>query len=159
VNVKKYCLDTGVFINAWNKHYPRPVFDRFWDHLSKLIIDGTAIVPREVYEDIERKEDGIFEWLKERAGLIRETNVDVELAQKAIMQHDDHCKLVKLKTGRSGSDPWVIAHAQIWDAVVVTEETPGGPTAKDPKIPDVCSALNVPCMRTVQMLLETDCHL
>ena len=121
-----------------------------------MIVTRTAIVPREVYEEIERKEDDIFGWLKERNEHIQDATESVVLALKAIMQHDFHCRLVKAKGGRSGGDPWVIAHAQTWGAAVVTEETANGPLSKTPKIPDVCADLGIRCMRTAEMLEETN---
>jgi hypothetical protein len=51
-------------------------------------------------------------------------------------------------------DPWVVAHAQVHGAIVVAEELPKNEQSTKPKIPDVCKALNVRCIKTVQFLVE-----
>ncbi|MEX2188105.1 MAG: DUF4411 family protein [Pirellulales bacterium] len=148
----KYCLDTGVLVNGWQKHY-QPIFaPKFWTFLSDMLTSGRAIVPREVYEEIEQQDDSLLAWIRQRREFVRETTEDVVLALKAIMQDTYYGRIVKLKgTGRSGADPWLIAHAQIWGATVVCEEGSGG--KNDPKIPDVCLGLGVGCISTRDMLV------
>ena len=63
--------------------------------------------------------------------------------------------------GRStnAADPWVIAHAKVAGATVVTDEFPTEKTVRasvPPKIPDVCSALELPWMRPVDFFIATD---
>lgn len=145
----KYCLDTGVFINSWQKHYPPEVFPCVWSCFQDLLTSKTAIVPRAVYEELERERDDVFNWVKWHAeSLIVEPDEDVILALRAILKQ--HGRLVDTKKNRSAADPWVIAHAQVAGAAVVTEEQESN--GKSPKIPDVCSALGIPCMRTIGLL-------
>jgi hypothetical protein len=49
------------------------------------------------------------------------------------------------------ADPWVIAHAQAENAVVVTKESRA---PKKIKIPDVCMAFNIPWMNDFEFLSE-----
>lgn len=53
----------------------------------------------------------------------------------------DYPRLVDTKTGKSGSDPMVIALASARRLTVISEEGMGG--ANNPKIPYVCSQLGV----------------
>jgi Domain of unknown function (DUF4411) len=78
---------------------------------------------------------------------IAEPTEEVLLAMKAILK--THGRLVDNKKHRSVADPWVIAHAQVEGAIVVTEEQESN--GKSPKIPDVCSALGILCIRTVEL--------
>jgi hypothetical protein len=149
--MNKYCLDTGVLINGWQKNYMPAIAPRFWKYLSDGLELGQIIIPREVYEEVERQNDELFRWVKDRIHLITETSEEVVLALKKIMQHDHYCQIVRLKgTGRSGADPWVIAHAQASNAAVVAEEGRGGNV---PRIPDVCRGLGIKCLTTGQMLI------
>jgi hypothetical protein len=117
-----------------------------------MLASGQAIVPREVYEELQKKDDDLLAWMKQRIQFVRDPTEEVVLALKAIMQHPDYGRIVKYKTGggRSGADPWVIAHAQVWGTQVVCEEGKGG---KDPKIPDVCDGLGIKCPTTTEMLV------
>jgi hypothetical protein len=49
-------------------------------------------------------------------------------------------------------DPWVIALAQLQGCKVVTEESIG--SEKRPKIPDVCDALELNCLRIADLIEE-----
>ena len=51
----------------------------------------------------------------------------------------------------SEGDPFVIATAQIHTAIVVTGERPSGKLSK-PKIPDVCQALGMRCIRILGLI-------
>jgi hypothetical protein len=147
-----YCLDAGVFINSWRKHYPNDVFPCVWHCLDDLTRSGQAIIPFVIYEEIKKGGDDLFSWLEwfKRESVIRPDERHLR-ACKAIVQA--HPKLLETKKNRSGSgaDPWVIAYAQIEGAVVVTEEPLSNQIAK-PKIPDVCRAMNIEFINTVELL-------
>jgi hypothetical protein len=151
VTSPKYCLDAGVFINSWIKHYPIDVFPSVWECLDELLKSGIAFVPREVYEEVERGGDDVHEWLSKRRSAVVEPDEPVILLVKQIMK--DHGRLCHGKPGRSGADPFVIAHAKVVGASVVTEESISKKPI-DPKIPDVCNALGIPVMNTVSLLRE-----
>jgi len=61
-------------------------------------------------------------------------------------------KLVDVKSGGSGADPFVIALAQVNGWTVMTEERPR--SMINPKIPDVCGALNIRCISTLGLIRE-----
>ena len=52
----------------------------------------------------------------------------------------------------AGADPWLIAHASAHGNTVVTHEVHRDGQKNKVKIPTVCKALNVPCIRTFEML-------
>lgn len=58
-----------------------------------------------------------------------------------------------------GADPWLIASAKVWGAVVVTCETLSGVGTTKVKIPDICQQTGVTfvdlytAMRAVQIVL------
>ncbi|MGH9792915.1 MAG: DUF4411 family protein [Candidatus Acidiferrales bacterium] len=57
----------------------------------------------------------------------------------------EYPRLVDTKKNRSGCDPWVIGLAQSRSLTVVTAEKATKNLAR-PKIPDVCTDLNIPCV-------------
>jgi hypothetical protein len=150
--VTLYCLDSSVFINSWTKHYPKDVFPGVWDCFHGLMAADQAIIPHDILEEIKRGGDELYGWVDWHAAnsIIKPDERHIR-ACKAIVQA--HRRLLETKKNRSGSgaDPWLIAHAQVAAAIVVTEERASNQIDK-PKIPDVCSAMSIECISTVELL-------
>jgi Domain of unknown function (DUF4411) len=90
----------------------------------------------EVYNDLEKKDDELFKWCKERKDkLVVEIDDAIQAHVTRIM--GAYPRLVDTVKGRSGSDPFVIALAASTNPTmtVVTEEFVG-----KVRIPDVCNA-------------------
>lgn len=134
-----YCLDTGVLIEPWNKYYSPEICPDYWEILDGLAKDGTIFCTIEVKHELEKIDDTLYAWVKERPYLFRDISEEVNENMVKIMS--SHPELVKEDKGRSLADPWVIAHAITEEAIVVTTEMPG---SKKVKIPDVCVAYEVP---------------
>ena len=144
-----YCFDTSSYIDCWSRLYPIDIFGGVWDRLEGLARAGEIVSPREVLEELSRKEDGIHQWAKSRQELLfLELEADVQDATSAIL--DQFPLLVKASAQRTQADPFVIALAQVRGIAVVTQERPGKPDR--PKIPDVCSALRVECMDVLSFI-------
>jgi hypothetical protein len=104
--------------------------------LDALIKEGRLVSSIEVYNELEKKDDELFKWCKERKEeMFVEIDDDVQNEVARIMK--TYPRLVDTVKGRSGADPFVIALAASMTPkmVVVTEEHPG-----KMKIPDVCGA-------------------
>lgn len=147
-----YCLDASVFINAWSKHYPEELFPCVWDCLDELLFSQKVIIPVVVLEEVQRGQDKLVNWIEwAERGCVKKPDADCIAATKHVVQA--HRRLLETKKNRSGSgaDPWVIGYAQVAGAVVVTEERATNDIAK-PKIPDVCKAMGIECINTVELL-------
>ena len=149
---KIYCLDSGVFINSWNKLFPMDVFPSVWGHFDRLCHSKSVFVPEQVAEEVSKGDDDVWKWLKIRRKSIIKTDQNIINQVEEIIAH--HPRLTAEGGKRSAADPWVISFALTKRAVVVTEEQASGKLAK-PKIPDVCWNLNVECINTVQFLRAT----
>jgi uncharacterized protein DUF4411 len=147
-----YCLDSGVFINSWTKHYPPEVFPAVWDHLDKLCQAGTVFVPDEVAKEVAAGDDGASKWLKARKKVIVKPNENIILQMQQIVSL--YPRLTAEGSRRSAADPWVIAFALIKHAILVTEEQPSGNVNK-PKIPDVCLHIDLKYTNTIGLLKAT----
>jgi hypothetical protein len=52
----------------------------------------------------------------------------------------------------AGADPWLIAYAKTHGHTLVSQEQGAPNSGRSVKIPDMCGAVVVPCMRTVDLL-------
>ncbi len=140
--MKKYCLDTNIFIEPWNKFYSIKFTKGYWEILENLAQEKIIFSTIEVKREIEKIDDGLNKWLKNKS-FFKNPNQDIQEKMRYIM--NKYPRLVDSSKGRSIADPWVIAHAQSEDATVVTLEQ----NAVKPgqiKIPDVCKKENIECI-------------
>lgn len=142
-----FSLDTSGILDAWVRHYPPDVFPTIWSHMDSSAKNGEIFVIDEVLRELERKDDGIHRWIKEREVMVVGIDADVQTHVAQIMTK--YGRLVDSKKNRSVGDPWVIGLAQARGLTVVTGEKPTGSLVK-PKIPDVCKDLGLPCVEVVE---------
>jgi Domain of unknown function (DUF4411) len=138
----KYSIDTSSLIAGWAERYPPRHFAPFWASMEQAITSGLILISREVIGDIKRKDDDLHKWLK---GLpFKSVEIDDPVQAHVTNIMAQYPKLVDTRTGKSGSDPFVIALAMANDPklTVVTEENRGGSINK-PRIPFVCDQLDV----------------
>ena len=151
-----YSLDTSGILDAWTRHYPPDVFPTIWSHMDSAANAGTIFVIDEVVRELERKEDGIHKWVKQRPSMV--VPIDGEIQRHVVEIMAKYNRLVDTKKNRSGCDPWVIALAQTRGLTVVTGEKASGSLLK-PKIPDVCKDLQIPCLVIVEFFREQEWRL
>ncbi|NLW46305.1 MAG: DUF4411 family protein [Firmicutes bacterium] len=149
---KKYCLDSGVFIEGWNRYYSMDLCPEYWDVLDDLAKKNIIFAPIEVKREINKTEDDLSKWINERPYFFKDINIPVQNYLRDIMA--SHGRLVDSIKQRSIADPWVIAFAIAENAIVVTKEYPSGLDTRRIKIPDVCIALNVPWMSDFEFAKE-----
>jgi hypothetical protein len=113
--------------------------------------NGDVFVIEEVLRELERKDDGIHKWIKEREAMV--VPIDAVVQEYVVEIMSKYSRLVDSKKNRSVGDPWVIALAQARALTVVTGEKSTGTLLK-PKIPDVCKDLGVPCIEIVDFFRE-----
>lgn len=134
-----YSVDSSALIHAYRRIYRPKNFGFVWEGFDKLIGDGRFKSSIEVYNELQKKDDELFAWCKER----KETMfVEIDDATQGLVAKimAAHPKLVDTTKGRSGADPFVMALAQSTNPqmMVVTEEYPG-----KERIPDVCDAQKI----------------
>jgi len=144
-----YSLDTSGFLDAWTRHYPPDTFPGFWDRMDAAARAGKIKVSEEVVGELEKKDDGAADWIKDRPWMIVATDEPVQEKVKEIL--NAHPRLVNASKSRSGGDPFVIAVAAVEGYAVVTGELPSG-SLKKPHIPDVCAGLAIPCSSLLEFV-------
>jgi hypothetical protein len=138
-----YSVDTSGLITSWRvTHNPRN-YPTFWARLDELISSRELRASEEVLEDLSKKDDEVYKWAKGRRGMFVPLYEDIQLAVKTLMKRFP--RIIDSRRNRSGSDPWVIALAQVEHLTVVTFEGRSNSLAK-PRIPDVCDELNIKCI-------------
>ena len=148
--MEKYCLDTNIFIEPWNKFYSMKFTKGYWEILENLAQKEVVFSTIEVKKEIEKIDDGLNKWLKDKS-FFKNPNTDVQEKMRDIMKK--YPRLVDSSKGRSIADPWVIAHAQSEKAAVVTLEQKAVKPDKI-KIPDVCKKEDIECIDIYELINE-----
>jgi len=146
-----YCVDTSSLIHAWARAYPPQRFPGLWAAFDDLIEAGRMVASIEVYNELQKKDDDVFAWAKERKdALFRDIDDDTQSAVITVMAK--YPKLVDTSTGKSGGDPFVIAQAIALGSscCVVTQEVGG--SDRSPKIPYVCRQEGIDCINLLDMI-------
>lgn len=156
MSTEKYCLDTNILIQAWQKYYAPNFCIDYWSVLNQLGTSNRIFLPEEVKDEIVRTDDELAEWVKGCKIPIIKTNQRVtEILSKIYSAHPLHKYLVDNTKARSLADPWVIAHALAQNATVVTKEVKvTAVSSKKIKIPNVCENLNIRCINDFKMINE-----
>jgi Domain of unknown function (DUF4411) len=145
----RYSIDTSSLSNGWQKLYPPDVFGGVWQRLDGVIRAGIVVATEEVLIELERGDEDLFKWVKEREEMFLKHNEEIQVSMSQICAR--HPKLVDVARTRSMCDPWVIAVAQVNGLTVVSEENS---RPARPKIPDVCQLENIGCIRLLEMIRQ-----
>jgi hypothetical protein len=61
-----YSIDSSALIHAWRRAYRPKNFGFVWDGFDSLIEEKRLLASIEVYSELEKKDDELFAWCKER---------------------------------------------------------------------------------------------
>lgn len=147
-----YSVDSSALIHAWRRVYRPKNFGLVWKQFDVLIDDGRLRATIEVYNEVQKKDDELFKWCKDRKATMF-VEIDDDCQQQVSRLLMKYPRLVDTVKGRSGADAFVIALAAANDPnmVVVTEEHPGRV-----RIPDVCDAEKIRYVGLADMIEEED---
>lgn len=149
----QYVIDT-CSLTALRRVYPIDVFPSVWSKLDDLVASRSLMSAEDVLEEIKVQDDELSEWASANEHIFYPLDHAVQnIARDILESHPNIIDFKKTKAG-SGADPFVIATAIHLSCVVVTEEDPSGGPHKS-KIPDVCRAKGVGCIKVLEMLRKT----
>ena len=121
----KYIFDSGPLIDLFRHYYPER-FPSLWQRFYSLVSDGKIISVREVYNEIEAKEDALAYWAKEQKDKLFLPSTSKELQFVSEIFQISHFQAMIRKQerlqGKPVADPFVIARAKIQECQVVTTE-------------------------------------
>lgn len=144
-----YSFDTSSIMNGRRDLLPPTVFRTLWSNLEAMVVAGQVRAVDVVRDELSKRDDDASQWAKRQDGLFLPLEEDIQQATSRVLAA--HPKLMGVGKGRNAADPFVIGLAIARSGVVVTEETASGNLNK-PKIPDVCEALNVPCLNLIRFV-------
>lgn len=145
----RYSIDTSSLVEGFRERLAYPIVPQFWNRdLPSLVASGELRATEEVRVELEAQDDEVVTFIKGVENLFVEIDGPIQHEVRWILRN--YPRLIH--AGRSGADPFVIALAKMNNAVVVCEEGRGKQTK--PKIPDVCEAIGVPCIKLFQVVIE-----
>ena len=103
----RYIIDTSSLIEL-NQHNPMDVFPGVWQKIEGLINSSRLFAPREVYDEISRIDDLLFDWSKKQHKMFIEPTVEQITIVKEILTK--YPSLIRIDR-KYDADPWVIAVA------------------------------------------------
>ena len=147
-------------IQAKDGFYSFEIAPQFWIFLEEQAVAGTVCSSIQVYGEILRcqdKEDPLLKWATPRrsSGLFCPPDKNVQAAMGEIGDHVVETydqRPAAVAKFLAGADPWVIAHARCDGGIVVSHESQLQQNALNPKIPNVCHAFGVGCIKLPAML-------
>jgi len=157
MNSVSYILDTNVFIEPWGKYYSPRFCTGYFECLNKLGLQGTIAIPQMVQNEVTKVEDNLSHWLLNESQIpVLNITESVQKALRSIYNYDSrHVRLTDTSKSRSMADPWVIAHAIVENATVVSKEdkvmTKG---SKKVRIPNVCENMGIRCIHDFDFIDE-----
>ena len=155
--MSKYCLDSNVFIQAKNGPYGFDIVPAFWDWIDLQVQQDNLITSSEVYKEILDGEDELSDWFKYRkdSELFITPNIKVQEIYQNIADYvSANYEVAHYQPFLTKADPWVIALAKHFEAVVVTLEVLVSPASKQVKIPNICKQFGLKYINTYQMLRD-----
>ena len=142
----KYVFDSGPLIDLF-RHYYRSRFPTLWENFHALVSEDELISVREVYNEINSREDMLTSWAKkEKDKLFSQPTIEEFQFVREIFQVRHFQAMIRKKErlrGKPVADPFVIARAKVLDCQVVTTELFKDNSAK---IPNVCKHFSVECI-------------
>lgn len=144
-----FSFDTSAIINGRKDLFLPSTFSSVWDSIQELVKSGSVAAVDEVRIELKRRYDDAYDWAKSCTGLFVPLDREVQMAAKEVLA--SHPRLIGMGAGsRNGADPFVIGLAIAKGGAVVTQELNSG--GKNPRIPDVCKDLGVPCYSLPQFV-------
>lgn len=143
-------MDTSAWIGM-KQVYPAKTFCTLWNNLDTLAKARRLISPQEVYNELERKDDEVLKWVKQRKQMFSNLNDEEQIALSLEIAAK-FPRLVDPNKEIPEADPFVVALARLMkknlqmvgdECIVVSEEKPRANVKAKPRIPDVCNHYGV----------------
>jgi hypothetical protein len=151
-----YLLDTNTLIQAKNEYYAFSLCPGFWDWIDLQTTTGEVFSIEPVLREIRDVADELKDWADSRASALFRS-IDSEKMIKfpevvTWVQQGDFKDEAK-RDFLAKADPLLIAYAMAHPGTILaTHEVHIEGERKKVKIPTVCRALGVSCVRTFGML-------
>lgn len=153
----RFLLDANVFIEAKNRYYGFDILPPFWDWLDQKRIDDEISSVLPVYDEIQKGNDNLASWVKDRKGPDWWLPVSDKEFQKEYIEivswvmAQDFTEPAK-DAFLAGADPWLIAASKALGASCVTHEKMDLLRKSKVLIPVVSRQFNVSTLDTFELI-------
>lgn len=155
-------FDADVLMASHHHYYAPDFCPAFWDCVLRYFHTGRLLSIDRVYDEI-RSPDALVKWAKDApTGLfVSSTEQPVTDTYGKVMawvySNSRFTSEAKERFAR-GADGWLVAFAEVHNAIVVTNEVLDLNIRKRVPIPNVCRQFNVQCLNTFEMLRRLGVH-
>lgn len=159
--MKKYLIDTNIFIESAYRFYAFDICPGFWEFLEKSADLGYTKSVIKVYDEIKEAKQKLMDFkdtLKSKNFFLPIENIQDESHTKvAITIQQMQYEQEVIRQFSSNADYFLIALAYQESYVIVTHEAKSGNNAKTQiKIPNVCEKLGIECIDVAEFLRRHD---
>ena len=164
--MRRFLIDTNVLITAKNGPYAFDLVPKFWTELLRFHGSGNVFSIREVRDELMAGNDDLSDWVKRECPKPFFLKTDLVKIVETYRQYNvwvqgqpfrDFAKTDFART--DNADPWLIAHAEVRDMVVVTFEREEPNARRRIPIPNVCRQFGVAQIDLYEMMRELKFHL
>lgn len=154
--MKKYLIDTSVFLQAQKTYYSFEFCPGFWDWIQEMHLAGLMHSIQEVKDELDRKQDHVQEWSEQidKSFFLpndEEINNVKEQLQDILLKSGYQPSAIKIFS--RGADAALIAYGKKHYYTVVTQEKTT--QIKKLKIPIACAKFGVKCQNIHAVLRDT----
>lgn len=93
MTVTKYIIDTSSLIEL-NRHNPMDIYPGVWKNIENLVRQNRLLAPREVLNEIGRKDDILHDWAKkQRKMFVEPSKEQIEIVKEILAEYPSLIKL------------------------------------------------------------------
>ena len=150
-----YLIDSDVFIQAKNRHYPFDVCPGFWEWLDSANEQQRVFSVARVRDELLGGQDELAAWVRERRSFFLEPDERIVECMGEVSAWVESTNPSYTTAAIAGflnaADYYLVAHARAKGFTVVTAEV-AADTVKKVKIPNACRGVGVPYSTVFDML-------
>lgn len=146
----RYVIDSGPIINLNN--YFNEIFVTFWNQIDIIFKSGAIISSSEVFRELNQSDDIAFSLAKKYKEIFLKPDIkEQRLIKEILSKHKELIKQKNISRGLPVADPFVIAQAINYNAILITSESLK-PNAHN--IPNICKEYNIECIGLKDFFLK-----
>ena len=155
-----YIFDSNVLIEAKNRYYGFDFVPGFWDFIEREAKKATLKSNDFVLEELQIYDDELKAWATEKQDLCFDISSDTKEIQEYYKEIVNYImKNEKYRTSEKESflkkaDPWLIASAKYFEAILVTQEVKVPNDSSKIKIPNIAEHFKVKTINTFEMIRD-----
>lgn len=153
-----YLLDANIVFTAFD-YYPRDVFEGYWDHLERSILNGKFLFHNEIAAEINKRQDLKSDWFNtfvSREKILEPDDDELaayaQLTKWARYEREPAYQVSAVRNFLNVGDSWMVAAAYSRGLTLLTNETSAPRKINKVKIPDAAAAFGVRCVSNLEYL-------